>query len=216
MITLYYFPNNASFAPHVLLHELGAAFTLKKLDRENGEHQQSAYLELNPNGLIPLLVDDGLVLYETAAICLHLADTHPQLSFLPPLGTHARAQAYKWLIWSTNTLQATLIHYFYPERVVDAGNTCGALQVKALAQARIGDLLIQVDTQLASHNAAWFLGEQFSAIDPMIFMLCRWTRNFSAKPAREYPHIAPYLARFCARPSVQKAFDTEGERAPWY
>ena len=100
--------------------------------------------------------------------------------------------------------------------MVDAGNSAGAMQVKAHAQARVADLLAQVDKQLASPKSSWFLGEQFSAIDPFIFMLCRWTRGFSLKPAREYPNIAPYLARMLERPVVQRTFEAEGLSAPWY
>lgn len=216
MITLYYFPGNASFAPHVLLRELGASFTLRLVDRAAGELKQPAFLTLNPNGVIPVLVDGDLVLYESAAICLHLADTHPQVQLLPSLGTPERAQAYKWLIWATNTLQAALNDYFHAERKVDAGNSEGALQVKTHAQARVGELLTQIDQYLAAHGQPWFLGERFSALDPFLFMLCRWTRGFSQQPAREYPNIAPYLARVLARPAVQEAFAAEGLSAPWY
>ena len=66
-----------------------------------------------------MLVDGDLVLYETAAICLHLVDTHAHAGLAPPLGTPARALFYQWLVWLTNTLQATLIVYFYPERWAD-------------------------------------------------------------------------------------------------
>jgi glutathione S-transferase len=216
MIDLYYFPGNASFAPHVVLRELGVPFTLRLVDRAGGELQQQAFLQLNPNGVIPVLVDGSLVLYESAAICLHLADTHPQAELLPPLGTPERAQAYKWLMWLTNTLQTALNDYFHSERKVDAGNSEGALQVKTHAQARVGDLLTQVDAHLAGHGLPWFLGERFSAIDPFMFMLCRWTRGFSHQPARDYPNIAPYLARMLARPAVQQAFEAEGLSAPWF
>lgn len=216
MITLYYLPGNASFAPHVLLRELGVPFALRLIDRAAGELKQPAFLKLNPNGVIPVLEDDGLVLYESAAICLHLADAHPQAELLPPLGTAERAQAYKWLIWATNTLQTALNDYFHAERKVDAGNSEGAQQVKAHAQARVGDLLVQVDQHLAGHGQPWFLGERFSAIDPFLFMLCRWTRGFSDQPARDYPHIGPYLARMLARPAVQATFAAEALSAPWY
>ena len=216
MIELYYFPGNASFTPHVLLRELDVAFELRLVDRAGGEHKQAAYLGLNPNGVIPVLIDGELGLYETAAICLHLADTHPASRLMPPLGTAERAQAYKWLIWSTNTLQATLMHYFYPERMVDAGNSEGALQVKAHAEARVGELLSQIDQELARHRSDWFLGEQFSVLDPYLFMLCRWTRGFSSRPAREYQHIGPYLARVLERPAVQRTLAAEGLGEPWY
>jgi len=215
---LHYYPSNASFTPHVLLHEIGVPFELKLVDRTQAAHKQPDYLKLNPNGLIPVLVDGELVLYETAAISLHLADAHPGAALAPPLGTRERAHFYKWLMWLTNTLQATLIHYFYPERLVDEGNAAGAAQVKAHAQAKVGALLQMLDAQLASHGGPWLLGGEYSVVDPYAFMLCRWTRGFqgdSARPAREHVHIAPYLQRVMARPAVQRVFAAEGLSPPY-
>ena len=209
MITLHYFPGNASFTPHVLLQEIGVPFQLQRVDRANNAQKSPAYLKLNPNGLIPVLVDGDLVLYETAAIALHLADTHPAAGLAPALGTAERAQFYKWLMWLTNTMQATLIHYFYPDRMVDTGNAEGAAQVKAHAQEKVAGCLAQIDAQLASHGGHWLLGAAYSAADPYAFMLCRWTRGFSDKPARDYPHIGAYLQRMLARPAVQRVFEAE-------
>ncbi len=214
MITLHYLPGAASLAPHILLNEIGAAFALQPVDRDNNAHKSPAYLALNPNGLIPVLVDGDLVLYETVAIGLHLADTHPAAGLAPALGSAERAHFYKWMVWLTNTLQATLIHYFYPERMVDEGNAAGVAQVKAHAQARVQGCLVQMNEQLARHGGPWLLGAQYSAADAYAFMLCRWTRGFSARPAREHTHIAPYLQRMLARPAVQKAFAAEGLQPP--
>ena len=213
MLQLHYFPSTASMAPHLLMEEMAVPFELKRIDREHGELSSPAYLQLNPNGLIPVLVDGDVVLYETAAICLHLADTHPQAGMAPPLGTPQRAQFYKWLVWMTNTLQAMLIHYFYPERMVDDGNAEGAAQVKRRAEARVGALLQQLDAHLAA-GGPWMAGERYSALDPYAFMLCRWTRNFG-HPARDYPHLGPYLQRMLARPAVQRMLATEQLQAPF-
>lgn len=214
-ITLHYHPSNASFAPHILLHELGLPFELSLVDRDHGAHKSPAYLAMNPNGLIPVLVDGELVLYETAAILMHLADAQAAAQLAPPLGTPERAHYYKWMLWLSNTMQATLIHYFYPDRLVDAGNAEGAAQVQAHAEAKVAGCLAQLDAQLARHGGAWLLGAGYSAADPLAFMLCRWTRGFKReRPAREYPHIAPYLQRMLARPAVQKAVATEQLKAP--
>jgi glutathione S-transferase len=215
MIQLHYFPGNASFAPHVLLHEIGVPFELKLVDRTTGAHQRPDYLKLNPNGLIPVLVDGELVLYETAAICLHLADLHPAADLAPPLATAQRAHYYKWMAWLTNTLQAMLIHYFYPERLVDEGNTTGTAQVKAHAQQKIGAMLEQIDAQLARHGGPWLLGDSYRAVDPYVFMLCRWTRGFDARPARDYVHIGAYLQRVLQRPAVQRVFGAEALPPPY-
>ena len=208
MIALYYYPGNASLTPHMLLEEIGAPFELRLVDRTVGAHKSPEYLKLNPNGQIPVLVDGDLVLYETAAICLHLADTHPQAQLAPPLQTADRAHFYKWLVWCTNTLQAMLMHYFYSEHMVNEGDAVAAQQVKSHAEARVGGMLDQLDAQLASHRADWLLGPRFSAVDPYALMLCRWTRGF-ARPARARPHLGPYVQRVLARPAVQRAFATE-------
>jgi glutathione S-transferase len=218
MLALHYYPGNASMIPHILLHELKLPFELKLVNRTQNAHKSAAYLKLNPNGLIPVLEDGALVLYETAAVCLHLTDTHPQAGLAPALGTPQRAHFYKWLVWMSNSMQAALIAYFYPERWVDEGNESGAEQVRQHAQARIGGLLGQLDAQLASHGQPWLLGSTYSALDPYAFVLCRWTRGFkgpAARPAREWPQLSVYLERMLARPAVQRVLSDEGLAQPW-
>jgi len=214
MIRLHYYPSNASLAPHMLLEELSVPFELVLVDRTRNEHKSADYLRLNPNGVIPVLVDGDLVLYESAAISLHLVDTHPDAKLAPQVGSSERAHFYKWLIWSTNTFQAMLLHYFYSERMVDRGDARAADQVKAHAEARIASMLDQLDDALGSHGTDWLLGARLSAVDFFVLMLCRWTRGF-ARPARSLPHLGPYLERVLARPSVQRAFSTEKLPQPW-
>ena len=109
-------------------------------------------------------------------------------------------------MWLTNTLQATLIVYFYPERWAD--EPVAAAQVKAHAEAKIGGLLDQLDAELARHGGPWLLGANFSALDPYALMLCRWTRGL-ARPARDLPNLGPYLQRVLARPATQRALARE-------
>jgi len=212
MPQLHYHPSTASMVPHILLEELGVPFELVFVDRANGAHKTARYLALNPNGLIPVWVDGDLALYETAAICLHLVDTHPQAALAPAPGTPQRAQFYKWLMWLTNTLQATLIVYFYPERWADMPEAI--VQVKAHAEAKVGALLDQLDAELTRHGGPWLLGENFSALDPFTLTLCRWTRHF-ARPARGLDRLGLYLERVLARPATRRAFEREGLARPW-
>lgn len=216
MMQLHHFPSTASMVPHILLEEMGAPFELVLVDRTHDVQKSSAYLRLNPNGLIPVLSDGDLVLYETAAICLHLCDTHPRAALAPPLGTPQRAHFYKWLMWLTNTLQATLMIYFYPERWVKAGNLTGQAEVKSHAEHRVRVLLDQLDTELARHGGPWLLGDSYTALDPYVFTLCRWTRGFAlTAPARERRHLGLFLQRMLARPAVQRVLATEGLQAPY-
>lgn len=215
MIQLHFHPGTAAMVPHIVLEELGVPYLRVPVDRDNNAHKAPAYLKLNPNGLIPVLVDGDLVLYETVAICLHLGDTHPHAGLMPALGTPERAHAYKWLVWLTNSLQTTLLAYFYPERWVSEGNAQGALEVKARAEARVALLIDQLDAELARHGGPWFMGETYSVVDPYVYTLCRWTRDFDSPPARTWPHLAPYLQRMLARPAVQRVLANEGIEPPF-
>lgn len=212
MIQLHHYPSTASMAPHIVLEELGVPYELVLVDRAQNAHKSPEYLRLNPNGLIPTLVDGDLVLFETAAICLHLADAHPQAGLAPALGTPQRAHFYKWLMWLTNTLQATHVVYWYPERW--ASSPGAVAEVKAAAETKIGAQLDLIDAELARHGQPWLLGESFTLLDPYLLMLCRWTRGFR-RPARILPHLGPHVQRTLARPASRRVFEQLGLPQPW-
>lgn len=213
MYQLYYYPGNANLAPHILLEEIGADYELVLVDRNRNEHKSPAYLKLNPTGRIPVLVDGGLVLYETAAICLHLADRHAGAGLAPALGSNERAEFYKWLVYLTNTVQTELILYFYPERLAD--DTAAATQIKAHAERRTSDMLDLIEAALAAGTGPFLLGAQYRAVDPYLLMLCRWTRGMH-NPARNRPHLGRFLDTVMARAATQRAFATERIAAPFY
>jgi glutathione S-transferase len=234
MLTLHYYPSNASITPHILLEEMGVPFELKLVDRTQGAHKSAEYLKLNPNGLIPVLIDDetnpALVLYETAAICLYLVDKFPEKGFAPRVGTVERAHFYKWLVWLTNTLQPTIISYFYSDRYVNPGDApdakSAAAQVKASAQLRANAMLKQLDDQLAAsagNGGEWMLGKNFSVVDIYAFMLGRWTRVFEGAPpatqkasdTNAWKHLGPFMHRMLARDAVQRVVKKEALKVPY-
>jgi glutathione S-transferase len=216
MMQLHYAPATASMIPHLLLEEMGATYLRVDVDRENGGHKTAAYLKLNPNGLIPVLTDGDFVLYETAAIVMHLSDTHAAAQLLPAVGTAQRAHAVQWLMWLTNTLQSALIVYFYPERWLSAAQASVAPDVQRQAEAKVAGLLAQLDAVLACSEGPWFLGSSYSVLDAYVFTLCRWTRGFAnEQPARAWPHIGPYLQRMLERPAVQRVLGAEELARPW-
>jgi glutathione S-transferase len=215
MYQLYYYPGNANLAPHILLEEIGADYELVLVDRNKNEHKSPEYLKLNPTGRIPVLVDGDLVLYETAAICLHLADSRAGvgMGLAPALGGNERAEFYKWLIYLTNTVQTELILYFYPERLAD--DAAAAARIKAHAESRIGDMLDLIEATLAAGTGPFLLGAHYRAVDPYLLMLCRWTRGLH-NPARNRSHLGRFLDTVMARPATQRAFAAEGIAAPFY
>ena len=217
MIKLYYYPSNANLAPHMLLEELGVAYELVLVDRDRNAHNSPGIPEAESDRAHPDLDRWRAVLYETAAICLHLVDRHPEAGFAPAVGTAARAEFYKWLIYLTNTLQAELITYFYPERLAD--DDAMAAKIKQHAEARISKMLDLIENTLAANGAArrgpYFLGAHYTAVDPYLMMLSRWTRMMD-NPARNRSHLGHYLELVSARPAVQRAFAAEGLVAPLY
>ncbi|TFW09573.1 glutathione S-transferase [Oxalobacteraceae bacterium OM1] len=212
MYQLYFNPGSANMAPHMLLKELGVPHELVRVDQEGGGHRRPEYLKLNPSGRIPVLIDGDLVLFETAAICLHLVDKHADKGFAPALGTPERAEFYKWLIYLTNTLQAELITYFYSDRLAD--DAAMAERVKAHAEERIGGMLDLLEAEFGKSAGPFFLGERFTAVDPYLFMLSRWTRGMK-NPARNRPHFHRFQQMMLARPAVRAMFEAEGLGEPY-
>lgn len=212
MVELYYYPGNANLAPHMVLEEIGQPFRLTLIDRTVAAHKSPAYLKLNPRGLIPVLVDGDLALYETAAIMLYLADKHPQAKLAPLCDAPERAKFYQWLFLLANSIHPEAVPYFYPERCTT--DPKGIDGVKASAEARLGQMFDFVDAHLA-RQGPYMLGETFSLLDLYLWMLSRWGRGM-AHPPRDRVHIRRLLETLSARPAVQRALASEGLKAPLY
>src|ERR1700722_11073743 len=207
MYQLHYFPANANAAPHMLLEELGVKYDLILVDRAENAQKSKEYLRINPMGRIPTLVDRDLVLFEAAAIVLHLVDAHPDAGLAPKVGTPERAKFYQWLTFLTNSLQEELMIYQYPDRL--AGDNAAAVAiVKQGAEARASAFLDVIEAHLAA-NGPFFLGTQISAADLYLTMLGRWARPMT-NPPRSRPHVAKLLDAVIARPAVKRAYAAEG------
>jgi len=211
MLALYYYPGNASLLPHMMLREIGVPFELRFVDRDRKAQKSAEYLKLNPNGRIPALVDDDLVLFETAAIALHLVDRFPQAGLAPEAGTRERAEFYKWMIHLTNTPQAEYRAWFYPHEHVS--DEAAAPAVKQAAEQRLYRMFDVIFEQLGSRT--WLVGDRFSAADLFLFMLIRWGRGMP-RPPRALPNLNALAERVSARPAVQAALEAENFQAPFF
>lgn len=205
MYQLYYYPSNASFAPHACLEEAGVPYELVLVDRASDSHKSAGYKKLNPSGRIPTLVDGDLVLFETAAICLHIADSHPDSGLAPAPATTARSVLHKWLFYLATTVQTEILVWFYPERY--STDDAGKAAVKAGAHARLADTLGILDQAVGA--GPYLMGDHYTLLDPYLAMLCRWAGKAGCGP-RGYANIGPYLDRVVARPSMARAIDQEG------
>jgi glutathione S-transferase len=211
-LRLHYFPGNANLTPHVLLEELGVPYELVLVDRKNNAQKSAAYLKLNPSGRIPVLADGELVVFETAAIVLHLLDTRGGDGLIPRVGTTERARFYQWLMYLTNTVQAEAHPFFYPDQ--HTSDERAVMQVKEKAEARWGEMFALLDRELESRGP-YLLGERFSALDPYLAMLVRWGR-FMKSPPRDLPHVGKLAGLVAQRASWQRAMEQEGLTAPYF
>jgi glutathione S-transferase len=210
VIKLHYYPGNANLTPHVLLEEIGEPYELVLVDRKVNAQKSAEYLRLNPSGRIPVLEDGDLVIFETAAIVLHLCDTRGVLA--PKIGTPERARFYQWLMYLTNTVQAEAHPFFYPDE--HALDEVGAAQVKARAIERWIEMYALLDRELAARGP-FMLGETFTALDLYATMLVRWGR-FLPSPPRELPHLGALARRAAERPAWKRAMEQEGLAQPYF
>jgi glutathione S-transferase len=205
MYTLYWSPGSASLCVHWMLIELGAQHELVKIDIDAGEQRKPEYLKINPRGVVPTLVVEGVPLGEAAALCMILAERHPQSAFAPPAGNPQRAPYISWMFYLSNTLQTAYRDWFYPDEpagqdAVDA--------VKANARKRIEACFDRIDGQISS-GGPYLIGDRVGAADFVLTMLMRWSRNMP-KPATEWKAIADYVKRMKARPSFKVLYEREG------
>jgi glutathione S-transferase len=210
MITLYADKGKASLTPHMILNEIGRPFDLVQINCDAGEQRSEGYLRINPHGRVPALVHDGVIVYETLAVVLHLVERFPEAGLAPPPGSNERSLFYRFVAHLGCSIQPEMRAYFYAEEH-GSGTTCIA-DVKRMAEGRIRSAFELLDIELG--KGPFLLGERYSAADPYLMMLVRWTRNMT-KPARTLPNIAAHAERVLARPKVKLTLENEGLAAPY-
>ncbi len=193
-------------APHATLAEIGVPYELIRVERDADGKPSAEYLALNPWGKIPTLEDGDLVLTESAAICLHLADTFADARLAPSVGSPERAELYRWLLWLSNTVQMTQMRHFYPDRYGTAG-------VKEAADAELSGHYDHVDAHLAGRE--WLVGDDRTVADFFLFMLTRWGR-FLEPAAWERPNLRAHWLRALALPGVSRMLEEQGLELPTF
>lgn len=211
MYKLFYFPRNASWAPHMVLHHIGNEYDLVLVDRKTDEQKSEIYMKLNPTGRIPTLVDGDLALFESAAICLHLCDRHPEAELVPAIGDSDRPKFHQWLFYLTTTLQPALMVYFYPAK--HTTSPAGESAIVQAQESRISDMYSLLDEALEDRE--FLLGSRVSVCDYFLFMLSHWGSGLS-RPPLSYPNLGAYLRRLASRDTVKAVCAVEGTDLSYY
>ncbi|MBW0004343.1 MAG: glutathione S-transferase N-terminal domain-containing protein [Hyphomicrobiales bacterium] len=212
MMRLHYYPGFISLAAHIIIEEIGLEYELSFVNLHKGPNKNPSYLALHPDGLVPVLENDGLVLYESTAIILYLLELNEGATLSPKQGNMLKPQFYQWLMWLSTTLHANLSLYLHPNKV--AVSVEAQAEVRAVAEQRVNAQFDRVEEELARHGGMWFLGETYSAVDAYLFTLARWSRGMP-RPAAGRPQLGAYLQRMIDRPAVQRAHMQEHLSQPW-
>lgn len=176
------------------LEEVGQPYDVRLVTF--AEMKEPAHKALQPFGQIPTYEEDGLVLFESGAIVLRIAERHPGL--LPAEGS-ARARAIAWMFAAVSTVQAP---------IVERERSILLERDKPWFDARQPDLEREVRRRLEDlstrlGDAEWLDGP-FSAGDLMMVTVLR--RPAGASLLADYPNLAAYVGRAEARPAFQRAF----------
>jgi glutathione S-transferase len=176
------------------LEEVGQPYDVRLLGFD--EMKAPAHLALHPFGQIPTWEEDGLALFESGAIILHIAETHPGLL---PDDANGRARAITWMFAALNTVEPPILE-LQNATLLEADKSWAAARLP-LVEDRIRDRLKPLSARLG--DADWLDGA-FSAGDlMMVEVLVRLRRSGLLD---EFANLAAYVARAEARPAFKRAF----------
>lgn len=199
---LYWNIRCGSFAPEAVAVEAGLDYQRVRADhRTDDSAGRAGYEELkryNPMGQIPTLVlDDGSVVTESAAICLWFAELKPEAGLLPPPGSLERAQALRWLMFLACEVYPVDLLETYPDRYVATPDHAESLTLGANARIDRDWAIIEA----ALGEGPFWLGETFCLTDLYTAMALAWHREGRAHLDRS-PKLTRLLEATVARPKI--------------
>jgi glutathione S-transferase len=192
MMKLYGFGPTRSLRALWGLKELGLEFEFIPVNLQAGEHRRPEFLALNPAGKVPVLVDGDLVLTESAAIVLYLAEKYPEKKLMPNR-IEQRAQVYRWVMFAMTELEQPLWRmakhtFLYPEN-------------KRLSQdidlARDDFTAMAAVLERHMKGRQYIAGDHVTAADCVTVYLMDWANEHHLLDG--FPNLKGYLQRMYQR-----------------
>ena len=188
---LYYMPRTRSSRVLWLLEEVGEPYELTEIS--GAERRSTTHLDRHPLGRVPVLeLDDGTPVFESAAICLQLADLHPGAGLTAPLGSSERALVYQWVLFAMAELEGPLFRWLRElgEGVADSPSA-----------QRFADAATALEAALEGRD--WLLGERFTVADVLCASILSGAH--SRELLQPWPALRAYVERSEARPAYVRA-----------
>jgi glutathione S-transferase len=177
------------------LQELGVPFEAVSVNLPKGEHRTPAFLELNPAGRVPVLVDGDLILTESVAISLYLAEKYPQKGLIPEEATQ-KADVYRWLLFAATELEQPLWRiakhtalYPEPKRLPAEID---------LAREDFASMARVAERHLAGRE--FVVGDSVCVADFVLGYTLDWANE--ADQLGDCPNLLAYMNRMYARPAA--------------
>jgi glutathione S-transferase len=190
-LTLHYHPYSRAAGTIWALEEVGVPYELKIVDILKGEQKQPGFVALNPMGKLPTLVDGDVVVTESAAIALYLADRYAAGRLAPALDDPRRGTYLRWSFFAPSVIEPA---------VMAKGS---GWEVKEVAAGWGNYASVLAASESAIAKGPFLLGKDFSMADVVFGGLLRFLLSF--KQVEPTPAFTAYVERLDARPAYQRA-----------
>jgi glutathione S-transferase len=188
---LYYMPRTRSSRVLWLLEEIGAPYELTEIP--GAQRQSAEHLQRHPLGRVPALeLADGTTIFESAAICLQLADLNPDAGLIGPVGSPKRARVYQWVVFGMTELEGPLFRWI---------SELGHGATESAAQRRFAEAATALEAALGEHD--WLLDGDFTVADVICASVLAGAHSRELLP--EWPGLRAYVQRSEARPAYASA-----------
>ena len=191
-VVLYTNPQSRGRLVHLMLEELGAPYEMRVLSFEKGEHKTPEYLAINPMGKVPAIVHRGVVVTETAAICMYLADEFPAKGLAPKIGDPQRGTYLRWFFFGAGCLDPAVVDKMLGRPPAERKGAVGYGTFEDTVNA----------LEKAISPGPYILGERFSAVD--LYVGSQIIHSMMVKAIEPRPVFQKYADRIMARPVVQR------------
>jgi glutathione S-transferase len=205
MYKLYGRPGSGSLAVQVALEEAGAAYERIWVGQEAEE--VARFRAVNPTGRVPALeLPDGSVMFESAAMLIHLALAHPEAALAPRAGSAGHAKFLQWMVFLSANVYEAALRIYYSARYSARGEAdAEAVREQGIADFRRHLALISQDL------APYVLGQEYSIADSYLYMLASWHPGEKTELYAQAPRLGLHSQRVAARPAVAKV---DADHAP--
>ena len=206
MYKLYARPGAGNVCVEAMLAECAAAHEVIALDRDAQGNLPESLRAVNPMMQVPTLVlPDGQIMTESAAIMIHLGDAFPQSALAPLVSSPQRAPYLRWMVFMATTLYMSDLRLYYPHKYTTEPSSIDGIKAKAAAD--MDDEFAVLAGVLGAKP--YLLGDKMSALDIYAAMLINWGPDVAALGAK-HPNLKALHDRVASRPAIAPVWARNG------